>query len=142
MTLPASTPGQDVDATITPMLSVRDAAAAIEWYKQAFGAEEILRLSDGSKITHCELRIGAAVIMVADEFPEINVLSPTSLGGSPVMLLLDVADVDAVFARAIAAGAAVDRQVEGDTLRNGKLVDPFGHRWMVMTRSEAGPELA
>ena len=136
-------PTPDFENTVTPMLCVRDAAGAIEWYKRAFGADEILRLSDGSdKVTHCEIRIGAAVIMLADEFPEIDVLSPQSIGGSPVMLLLEVEDVDAVFAQAVAAGATATRSVAGDTLRNGKLVDPYGHRWMIMTRSESGPELA
>lgn len=128
--------------SISPMLSVRDAADAIAWYGRAFGAEEAMRLSDGTRVTHCELRIGTAVFMLADEFPEIGVLGPQSIGGSPVMLLLLVADVNAVFARAVAAGATITRHVEGDTLRNGKLTDPYGHHWMIMTRSESGPELA
>jgi len=132
----------DYENSITPMLCVRDAAAAIDWYVRAIGAEEVLRLSDGNRITHCEMRVGAANFMLADEFPEIGVLSPESCGGSPVMLLLLVADVDAVFARAVEAGARVDRAVAGESLRNGKLVDPYGHRWMIMTRSETGPELA
>jgi PhnB protein len=136
-------PEPDFENSITPMLSVRDAANAIEWYKRAFDAEEILRLTDDTeRVSHCEIKIGTAVFMLADEFPEIDVLGPESIGGSPVMLLLDVADVDAVFAHAVAAGATATRPVEGDMLRNGKLVDPYGHRWMIMTRSEAGPELA
>jgi PhnB protein len=133
---------RDFEITVTPMLCVRDAAGAIDWYKRAFGAEEVLRLTDGARVSHSEIRIGGAVIMVSDEYPELEVLGPESIGGSPVMLLLDVADVDAVFDRAIAAGAAIARAVAGDTLRNGKLVDPYGHRWMVMTRDPAGPELA
>jgi PhnB protein len=132
----------EFENSITAMLSVRDAAGAIAWYGRAFGAEETMRLTAGDKVTLCEMRIGAAVFMLADEFPEIGVLGPESIGGSPVMLLLLVADVDAVFARAVAAGAAVGRAVEGDALRNGKLLDPYGHRWMVMTRSEQGPYLA
>jgi PhnB protein len=132
----------EFENTITPMICVQDAAGAIDWYKRAFGAEETLRMSDGSKVGHSELRIGTAAIMVNDEYPEIGVLSPKSIGGSPVMLLLDVADVDAVFARAVEAGATVDRAVAGDTLRNGKLLDPYGHRWMIMTRDPSGPELA
>jgi PhnB protein len=135
-------PGSDFETSITPMLCVRDAAGAIAWYREALGADEVLRLTDGAMVTHCEMRIGGAGFMLADEFPEIGVLSPASIGGSPVMLLLDVADVDAAFARAVAAGATVERAVAGDTLRNGKLVDPYGHRWMIMTRSPAGPELA
>jgi PhnB protein len=132
----------EFENSITPMLCVRDAAAAIAWYSRAFGAQEVLRLTDGLRVTHCEMRIGAANFMLADEFPEIGVLSPESCGGSPVMLLLEAENVDAVFAQAVEAGATVDRHVAGDTLRNGKLVDPYGHRWMIMTRSEAGPELA
>ena len=128
--------------TITPMLCVRNAAGAIEWYKRALGAEEVLRLSDGARVSHCELRIGEAVLMIADEFPEINVLGPLSIGGSPVILLLEVDDVDTVFAKAVAAGATSTRHVDGDSLRNGKLSDPYGHHWMIMTRSEAGPEMA
>ncbi|HLJ53709.1 MAG TPA: VOC family protein [Chthonomonadaceae bacterium] len=136
------TPGRQFESSLTPMLSVRDAATAIAWYARAFGAEETLRLSNGERVTHCELRIGAAVFMVADEFPEIGVLGPESIGGSPVMFLLLVPEVDAAFARAVEAGAMVVRPVEGDMLRNGKLLDPFGHRWMLMTHSEQGPELA
>jgi PhnB protein len=132
----------EFENSITAMLSVRDAAGAIAWYRGAFGAEEVLRLTEGDKVTHCELRIGSAALMLADEFPEIEVLSPESIGGTPVMLLLEVEDVDAAFARAVAAGATIARHVEGDSLRNGKIVDPYGHRWMLMTRSEAGPELA
>lgn len=133
----------DFEITITPMLSVKNAPAAIEWYQQALGAEEILRLTDSSgKVSHCEMRIGMARIMVSDEFPEIDVYSPESIGGSPVMLLLEVEDVDALFRRAVAAGATSVRAVAGDKLRNGKLVDPFGHRWMILTRDPAGPELA
>jgi uncharacterized glyoxalase superfamily protein PhnB len=135
-------PSSEFENSITPMLCVRDASAAIDWYGKAFGAEEVLRLSEGERITHCEMRIGAANFMLADEFPDIGVLGPASIGGSPVMLLLIVADVDNVFARAVDAGAKIDRAVAGDSLRNGKLVDPFGHRWMIMTRSEEGPELA
>src|SRR4051794_7378618 len=104
---------QEFENTITPMLCVRDAAGAIAWYARAFGAEEVFRLSDEARVTHCELRLGSAVLMLADEFPEINVLSPQSIGGSPVMLLLEVADVDAVFAQAVAAGATSTRHVDG-----------------------------
>ena len=92
--------------------------------------------------TMLSANLNAATLMIADEFPEINVLSPQSIGGSPVMLLLEVESVDAVFAKAVAAGATSTRHVDGDSLRNGKLVDPYGHHWMIMTRSEAGPELA
>ena len=136
-------PEAEFENTVTPMLTVGDAASAIDWYKRAFGAEEVLRLmDDNGRVTHCELKLGSAVIMLSDEFPEIDVLGPQSIGGSPVMLLLLVQDVDAVFTQAISAGATAVRAVAGDTLRNGKLADPYGHRWMIMTRSETGPELA
>lgn len=122
--------------TTTPMLSFKDAMAAIEFYKKAFGAVEVTRLVDDSnrKVTHAEIRIGDAPIMLSDEFPEISVLSPETIGGSPVMILLDVPNVDEFFDHAITAGAKLVRPIEGDDFRNGKLDDPFGHRWMIMTR--------
>jgi PhnB protein len=135
-------PDSTFENTITPMLCVRDAAGAIAWYTRAFGAAEIMRLSDDTRITHCEMQIGGATIMLADEFPEIDVLSPESVGGTPVMLLLEVEDVDAFFAHAVASGATSTRAVAGDMLRNGKLTDPYGHSWMIMTRRDSGPELA
>ena len=116
------------------MLSFND-AAAIAFYKEAFGAVETDRITDPQgKIAHAALRIGDAEMMLSDECPEIGVLSPSSVGGSPVMLLLQVPDVDAVFAQAVAAGATIARPVAGDALRNGKLLDPFGHRWMILTK--------
>ena len=121
--------------TLTPMLSFTDAAAAISFYKEAFGAIETKRITETSgRIGHAALQIGEAILMLSDEYPEIGVLSPATIGGSPVMLLLQVPDVDAVFAQAVTAGATVDRPVAGDSLRNGKLIDPFGHRWMILTR--------
>jgi PhnB protein len=128
--------------TVTPMLCVKGAAGAIEFYRRAFGAVETLRLMDGERVGHAEIRIGEARITLADEYPEIGVLSPQSLGGSPVMLLLDVEDVDALFQQAVAAGATVDRplaDVFDGAMRNGKLVDPYGHRWMLMTRKRDVP---
>jgi PhnB protein len=124
----------------TPYLSVRGAVEAIEFYKKAFGATEELRLMqpDG-RVGHAEINIGGARIMLADEFPEIDFRSPESLGGSPVLIHLDVEDVDAVADRAIAAGATVVRPVAdqfyGD--RSGQLRDPFGYTWVVATRKEA-----
>jgi PhnB protein len=129
--------------TITPMLSFKDAASAIEFYKRAFGAVEVTRLTEeNGRVGHAELRIGDAALMLSDEYPEIQVLSPETIGGSPVMLLLTVKDVDAVFHQAVAAGAAVDRPLQdtfGGAMRNGKLVDPFGHRWMILTRRADTP---
>ncbi|HEU5014744.1 MAG TPA: VOC family protein [Roseiflexaceae bacterium] len=123
--------------TVTPYLCTKDTASAIEFYRQAFSATETYRLNgDDGRIAHAEIKIENAVIMLSDEHPEINVLSPQTIGGSPVLLVLDVADVDAVFAQAVAAGAMVERPIEdsfGGTLRNGKVIDPFGHRWMILT---------
>ena len=124
---------------VTPYLCCRDAARAIEFYKQAFGATEMMRLAEPSgRIGHADLRIGAAAIMLADEYPEMGVKSPQAFGGSPVAIHLYVADVDAVAKRAVAAGAKLVRPVEdqfyGD--RSGTLEDPFGHRWFIATHKE------
>ncbi|HVO87707.1 MAG TPA: VOC family protein [Casimicrobiaceae bacterium] len=124
-------------STVTPYLIVRPAKLAIDFYKRAFEATEVLRLNapDGS-IGHAELRIGDSLIMLADGmdgYPD-----PHNLGGSPVSLHVYVRDVDTVFDRAIAAGATVKRAVAnqfyGD--RNGILVDPFGHVWSLATHVE------
>ena len=125
--------------TATPYLIVNGAARAIEFYKAAFGATEVVRLADASgKVMHAEIRVGSAPLMLADEFPEMGYLSPTSLGGSPVSLLLYVEDVDAFFAKAIAGGAlekvAVADQFDGD--RRGTLTDPYGHIWLLATKRE------
>jgi PhnB protein len=126
-------------ASATPYLSIRNAAAALEFYKKAFGAEEVMRLNqpDG-RIGHAEINIAGARIMLADEFPEAGFKSPESLGGSPVNIHLDVQDVDALFQRAISAGATIGRPVAdqfyGD--RSGQLRDPFGYTWTVSTRKE------
>ena len=122
-----------------PYLCVRDAAAAIEFYARAFGGEETLRLVEpGGRIGHAEITIGGALIMISDEFPEMDVRGPESFGGSPVSVHLYLADVDAVFARAVAAGAKPVRKPEdqfyGD--RAATLIDPFGHRWFLATRKE------
>jgi PhnB protein len=123
----------------TPYLSIKDAAHAIEFYKKAFGAREIMRMPhpDG-KIGHAEIRIGDAPIMLADEFPEMNFRSPKSLGGTPVNILVYVNDVDAVVGEAVAAGAKLSRPVAdqfyGD--RVGVLEDPFGHSWSFATHIE------
>jgi PhnB protein len=123
----------------TPYLIVKDAARAIEFYKRAFGATELLRMAaPGGKIGHAEIKIGDSPIMLADEVPGMGALSPESLGGTPVSILLYVEDVDAVFNQAIAAGAKVQRPVKdqfyGD--RTGGVTDPFGHVWYVATHKE------
>jgi uncharacterized glyoxalase superfamily protein PhnB len=122
--------------TLTPHLVCSDAAAAIEFYKQAFGAEEVMRLPmpDG-KLGHAMLRIGDSMLMLADEFPQWDSLSPTSLHGSPVTIHLSVPDVDERFAVAVEAGASV-RMEPADMFwgdRYGVLVDPFGHHWALAT---------
>ena len=126
-------------AGITPYLSVKGAADAIEFYKKAFGATEMMRLAnpDGT-LGHAELKIGDALIMLADEYPDYGNLSPKTLGGSAVRLHMYVEDVDAFFEKAIAAGAKVlipvADQFYGD--RSGRLEDPFGHVWLVSTHVE------
>jgi PhnB protein len=122
-----------------PYLIVNDAARAIDFYKQAFGAAEVMRFTDPQgKIGHAEIRIGEALVMLADEFPELDVRSPQSYGGSPVTIHLYVEDVDAVAERALDAGAKLLRPVEdqfyGD--RGGKFGDPFGHVWWFATHKE------
>jgi PhnB protein len=122
--------------TLTPYMTVRDAARAIEFYKQAFGAKErgVMKGPDG-KIMHAELIIGDSIFMLADEFPEFGSMSPLSTGGSGMGLHIYVEDVDSAFDRAVKAGAGVDMPVSdmfwGD--RYGKVHDPFGHRWSIAT---------
>jgi PhnB protein len=129
-------------STVTPYLFVKGASAAIEFYKRIFSATERMRMDgpDG-KIMHAEIVIGTSVVMLADEFPEMNVLSPLTVGGSPVLFQLYVENVDEVFRRAVEAGAVVERPVQdqfyGD--RSGTLRDPFGHRWTVATHVEDVP---
>ena len=125
--------------TVTPYLIVGDAAAAIEFYKRAFGATERMRLADPSgKVGHAEIVIGDSAVMLADEFPEMGARGPKSLGGSPVGLAVYVEDVDAMAERAVAAGATVVRPVQdqfyGD--RSGTFEDPFGHKWTLATHKE------
>jgi uncharacterized glyoxalase superfamily protein PhnB len=123
--------------SITPHISVHDAAGAIDFYKRAFGAEELHRMPmpNGDKIMHAAIRIGDSVIMMNDEFPEMKCLGPRALGGSPVTLHLYVENVDATFKRAVDAGCTVMMPLEdafwGD--RYGKVTDPFGHQWSLAT---------
>jgi PhnB protein len=131
-----------VPQTVTPYLAIRDAARAIEFYREAFDALELMRLADPSgRIGHAEIEIGGARIMLADEHPEMNVRGPESFGGSPVSIHLYLEDVDAVFERAVAAGAKALRepadQFYGD--RSATLIDPFGHCWFIATRQEVVP---
>lgn len=122
-----------------PYLVVNDGARAVEFYKRAFGAEEIVRLvgADG-RIAHCEVRIGDAPIFLADQSQGVGASSPAALGGTPVVIHLEVDEVDAVAKRAIAAGAKVIFPVRDQFYgeRAGRLQDPFGHMWIVSTRIE------
>jgi PhnB protein len=125
--------------SVTPYLYLGDAARAIEFYKEVFGATEIMRMdAPGGKIGHAEIKIGDSFIMLSDECPEMDARSPQSVGGTPVGLLLYVEDVDAVVERAVATGAKLLEPLEdkfyGD--RMGKVVDPFGHIWAIATHKE------
>ncbi|SPF42243.1 conserved hypothetical protein [Candidatus Sulfotelmatobacter kueseliae] len=125
--------------SVTPFLTVRDAARAVEFYKQAFGAIEkgVMKDADG-KVLHAELIIGNSIIMLSDEFPKYGALSPQSIGGTPMGLHIYVDGVDAAFERAVKAGAHVEMPVMdqfwGD--RYGKLKDPFGHSWSIATHTK------
>jgi len=125
--------------TVTPYLIFDGAGGAIEFYKRALGASEVLRLDDPSgRIHHAEIKIGDSCIMLADEHPELQALSPKTIGGSPVSLHVYVEDVDAAVDRAVKAGAKLVRPVaddfDGD--RTGGVEDPFGYRWFIATHKE------
>ena len=125
--------------TVTPHLIVNDGAAALEFYKKAFGAVELFRMTrpDG-RIGHAEIKIGDSPVMLADEHPEMGALSPRSVGGSPVSIYLYVANADAMFNQAVAAGASAVRPLQnqfyGD--RTGGVKDPFGYQWYIATHIE------
>ena len=119
-------------ATITPHIVVRDAAKAVDWYTDVLGAEERLRIAvpDG-RLMSVELRFDGSAVMLADEFPEMGIVSPQTLGGTYMALHLLVGDVDLVWQRALDAGAEVFRPLEDSFWgeRAGQVIDPFGHRW-------------
>jgi PhnB protein len=125
--------------TITPYLSIKGAADAIDFYKRAFGATEVMRFAqpDG-RIGHAEVRIGDSRVMLADEFPEMDFRNPHAIGGSPVHLHMYVDNSDAVVNQAVSAGAKLVRPVQdqfyGD--RSGSVADPYGHVWHVSTHKE------
>jgi PhnB protein len=144
MTETAAAPMHAIDslAEMGPMivhLTVADAEAAIAFYLDAFGGSELYRNHEaggGGRIVHSELLIAGARLTLNDEFPEHDIVAPTTLGGTPVTLSLFVADVDAAFARAIAAGGVMISPL-GDRFwgaRSGSLRDPFGHRWVIATQ--------
>jgi len=126
--------------SITPYLMVKDAARAIEFYRRAFGAEEVSRMAGpgGKGVMHAEIRIGDSLVMLSDEFPGAGCTSPQSLGGTTCQMFLYVPDVDSVYQQAISAGATSNMPVSdmfwGD--RYGKLSDPFGHQWGLATHKE------
>jgi uncharacterized glyoxalase superfamily protein PhnB len=131
--------------TVTPHLVIRDAARAIEFYKQAFGARELARMPgpDGQRLMHAEIQIGDSILMLCDEFPEYGSCSPQKLNGTPAALHLYVENVDQLFERALKAGAQAVMPVAdmfwGD--RYGKLKDPFGHEWSIGTHQyDLSPE--
>jgi len=126
--------------TVTAGLVVKGAQKAIEFYKAAFGAKELSVMlgPDGRSVMHAELKIGDTKIYLGDEYPDFGAVSPQTLGGSPVSLNIYTEDCDAIFKRAVAAGATVkmplDNMFWGD--RYGKLTDPFGHEWGIATHKE------
>ncbi len=129
--------------SVTPYLTLTDASRAIEYYKQAFGAQELWRMGGPQgKIGHAELKIGDSIIMLSDEMPGGQGRSPQSLGGSSAGVFLYVEDVDSVFNRAVGAGAKADMPPKdmfwGD--RFGRLTDPFGHQWALATHIEDVPQ--
>jgi PhnB protein len=130
-------------STIAPYLSLDDASAAIEFYKQAFGATERMRMpaGDSGKIGHAELQIGESVVMLSDMFDQSSGKTPKDAGGTTVSLFMYTEDVDAAFKRAVDAGAESSQEPEdmfwGD--RYASVVDPFGHRWLMATHVEDVP---
>lgn len=125
--------------TITPYMIVKGADSAIKFYANAFGAVEISRISDeDGRVGFAELQIGDSRLMISDEYPEINVLGPQTLGGTSISLHLYVDDADGWAARAVAAGIAVERPMadQGDLgIRTGIYRCPFGHRWFITART-------
>lgn len=125
--------------SVTPYLFVDDGPAALEFYERVFGAVVRMRMDWGEgKVGHAEFEIGDSLLMLASEFPELEALSPKSIGGTSVSLSVYVENVDEVFARAVAAGAKevrpVSNQFYGD--RSGTILDPFGHQWSLSTHVE------
>jgi len=135
-------PIPDGYGSVTPYLVVRGASRAIDFYTRVFGAKELFRM-DGPNGTvgHAEINVGSSRVMLADEVPSMGAMAPQTIGGTPVHLLLYVADVDVVVDRAVKAGATLTRAVEnkfyGD--RAGSITDPFGHSWTVATHVEDVP---
>ena len=129
--------------TLTPHLVIKGAGAALDWYKKAFNAEEVMRMPgpDGASVMHAEVKIGDSLLMLADEFPGMDTHAPETLKGTTVSIMLYVTDVDKVFNQAVAAGGKPvlppTDMFWGD--RYGKLTDPFGHSWALATHKEDVP---
>ena len=127
------------DYRATPYLICQNAVSALDWYARAFNATEKMRLADNSgKVMHAEIRIGNSPVMLADEFPDMGYRGPASTGGSPVLILVYLENVDETYDRAIQLGAKTLRRVsdqfDGD--RRGTLIDPYGHIWILASRKE------
>ncbi len=125
--------------SVTPYLAIRNASAALEFYKKAFGATELLRMpTPDGKVAHAEIRIGDSIIMMADEYPDMDFVGPETRGGATTTLMLYVEDVDAQFRKAIDAGAVETRPLKDEFYgdRVGSLRDPFGHMWHIATHKE------
>lgn len=140
VTATATTPGTTTGLTTTPYLCVHDGAAAIDWYVEGFGATEELRVvGDDGRLGHAELAVGRARFMLSDEYPEIGVVSPRTLGGTATAVHLEVTDVDEIFAQAVSAGATSlgEPADQPHGARHGTILDPFGHRWMLSQTVEA-----
>jgi uncharacterized glyoxalase superfamily protein PhnB len=141
--MPQPKPIPDGFHALTPHLVIQGAARAIDFYKKAFGAQEVARMPgpDGKSIMHAQLMIDGSPLMLVDEAPQWGARSPTSLKGSPVTIHLYVKDVDATFKKAVESGAKVTMPVQdmfwGD--RYGKVTDPFGHDWSIATHKEDVP---
>jgi PhnB protein len=126
---------------VIPYLAIKGAAGAIDFYKKAFGAEEVMRIGDTNMIGHAEIRVAGAMVMLADEFPDMGFLSPQSVGGTPVKIHIYVKDVDSFAQRAIDAGMTVNRPLKDEFYgdRACQLQDPYGHVWSFATHKEDIP---
>lgn len=131
-------PIPDGYSSVTPYLIVDDAARALDFYRDALGAVELYRIPMAGKIGHAEIRIGNAILMLSDEWPEMQALGPNKRGGTTASFMIYTDDTDAAYRRAVDAGAREDRppadQPWGD--RMGTVIDPFGHKWTLATHIE------
>lgn len=132
-------PSKHIIHEIFPYLRVRDADAAIEFYREAFGAEEMFRLTEpNGRVGHAQLRFGDAVLMLSDEYPEYGIQGPQAFGGSGSSIHLHVEDVDAMTAQAVETGASIlaepNDQFYGE--RSARILDPFGHEWILASKTE------